>query len=86
MSDETQAPGTEILVSGRPHKVEGPEVAYDQITELWNADHEKEGQKIIGTPAIDYVQPDDSDGFLTPGQKVKVSDGTRFSVDPGHVS
>ena len=78
---------TEIYVSGRPYKVPGNLVTYEQIVKIWNELHKKEGKHIIGTPGIDYK--DDSkggEGVLLPGGKVEVKDGTSFSVDPEHVS
>ena len=79
--------GTEIIVGGRQHKVEGHEVSYQQVVEIWNELHKDEGLFIKGTPGIDYTDgPRDSDGVLRVGQTIKVQDGTSFSVDPSHVS
>ena len=78
---------TEIIVSGRPYKVPGHTVYYDQITKIWNELHETEGLYIEGDPGIDYE--DDAkgeDGVLLPGKHVDVKDGTSFSVDPEHVA
>ena len=78
---------TEIIVSGRPYKVPGPTVYYDQITKIWNELHKAEGLYIEGDPGIDYE--DDAkgeDGVLLPGKHVDVKDGTSFSVDPEHVA
>ena len=78
---------TEIYVSGRPYKVPGNLVTYEEIVKIWNKLHEKENKHIIGTPGIDYE--DDlkgEDGVLLPGKDVEVKDGTSFSVDPEHVS
>lgn len=78
---------TEIYVSGRPYKVPGHLVKYEQIVEIWNKLHEPEGVHIEGTPGIDYK--DDlkgKDGVLFLGEHLEVKDGTSFSVDPQHVS
>lgn len=78
---------TEIYVGGRPYKVPGHLVEYDQIVKIWNELHEPEDKHIIGTPGIDYE--DDlkgEDGVLLPGKHVEVKDGTIFKVDPEHVS
>lgn len=79
--------GTEIYLSGRPYKVPGDVVGYDQIVRIWNELHEPENKHIIGTPGIDYE--DDAkgeDAVLLPGKFVVVKDGTSFTVDPEHVS
>ena len=79
--------GTEIYVSGRPYKVPGDLVTYEQIVKIWNELHKAENKHIIGTPGIDYK--DDLKGnsrVLLPGKDVRVKDGTSFSVDPEHVS
>jgi len=79
--------GTEILVSGRQHKVPGDLVSYDQIVKIWNELHKSEGKHIIGTPGIDYEHgAKEDEGILLPGKTVRVKDGTSFSVDPEHVS
>ena len=79
--------GTEIIVSGRQHKVPGHIVSYEQIVTIWNELHESEGIHIIGTPGIDYEDDQKGDdGVLLPGKTVDVKDGTSFSVDPEHVS
>ena len=78
---------TEIYVSGRPYKVHGNLVTYEQIVKIWNELHEKENKHIIGTPGIDFEHDlKDEDGVLLPGKDVYVKDGTSFSVDPEHVS
>ena len=78
---------TEIIVSGRPYKVTGDSISYDDVVEIWNKLHEGEGKHIIGTPGIDYEDDaKDSSGVLLPGQSVHVKDGTSFAVDPEHVS
>ena len=78
---------TEIVVSGRPFKVPGDEISYDDIVEIWNKLHEGEGKEIIGTPGIDYEDSaKGTDGILLPGHSIGVKDGTSFSVDPEHVS
>ena len=43
---------TEIIVSGRPYKVPGHTVYYDQITKIWNELHKAEGLYIEGDPAL----------------------------------
>ena len=79
--------GTEIYVSGRPYKVDGTIVYYDQVVKIWNELHEKEGVHIEGTPGIDYEHDSKGkDGILFPGKTVEVTDGTSFRVDPQHVS
>ena len=84
---ETKEGRTEIIVSGRPEKVEGHYVTYQQIVDLWNKIHEEEGVQIQGTPGIDYSDGDEQeDGVLEPGEKMKVKDGTNFTVDSEHVS
>ena len=78
---------TEIYVSGREYKVPGNLVTYEQVVKIWNELHKSENKYIIGTPGIDYE--DDAKGkggVLLPGMDVLVKDGTRFSVDPEHVS
>lgn len=78
---------TEIIVSGREYKVQGPTVTYEEIVKIWNTLHESEGIHIIGTPGIDYADDlKDRSGVLLPGKTVAVKDGTSFSVDPEHVS
>ena len=77
----------QIYVSGREYKVPGPDVSYEEIVGIWNELHMQEGKHIIGTPGIDYEQDaDGEDGVLISGQKVRVKDGTSFSVDLEHVS
>lgn len=84
---ERRVAGTEIIVGGRQYKVEGHEVSYQQIVDIWNELHKDEGQSIIGTPAIDYTDgPNGPDRLLRVGQDAKVQDGTSFRVDPSHVS
>ena len=78
---------TQIYVSGRPYKVPGDLVTYEQIIRIWDELHKAENKHIIGTPGIDYE--DDLKGksaILLPGKDVRVKDGTSFSVDPEHVS
>ena len=76
----------EIYVSGRKYKVDDI-VTYDQIVKIWNELHQPENKHIIGTPGIDYQNDSKGeDGVLLPGKKVRVKDGTSFSVDPEHVS
>lgn len=78
---------SEIYVSGREYKVPGPFVTYEEIVKIWNKLHESENKYIIGTPGIDYEHDaKGEDGVLLPNQKVRVQDGTNFSVDPEHVS
>ena len=77
--------GTEIYVSGRPYKVPGNIVTYEQVVKIWNELHKAENKHIIGTPGIDYEYKGKAD-VLLPGKDVKVSDGMSFSVDPEHVS
>lgn len=80
-------PGTEIVVSGRPYKVAGDVVAYEQVVKIWNELHESEGKHILGTPGIDYEHGSKQDeGILLPGESIHVQDGTSFTVDPEHVS
>ena len=76
--------GTEIIVGGRQYKVEGVEVSYEQVVDIWNKLHADEGLTIVGTLGIDYRNG--GDGILMPGETIKVQDGTSFSVDPSHVS
>ena len=77
----------EIIVSGRPYKVPGILVSYEEIREIWNKLHESEGVHIIGDPGIDYENAlKGEDGVLFIGDKVEVQDGTIFTVDPEHVS
>ena len=77
----------EIIVSGRPYKVTGDSISYDDIIEIWNESHKTEGKHIIGTPGIDYEDDAKGEaGVLLPGQSVHVKDGTSFTVDPEHVS
>ena len=79
--------GTEIYVSGRPYKVPGNLVTYEQIVKIWNELHKEENKHIIGTPGIDYEDNlKGEDGVLLPSKDVYVKDGTSFSVDPEHVS
>ena len=78
---------TEIIVSGREYKVPGNSVLYEEVVKIWNELHKPENKYIIGTPGIDYK--DDlkgRDGVLLPGKTVYVKDGTRFDVDPEHIS
>ena len=76
--------GTEIIVGGRQYKVEGVEVSYEQVVDIWNKLHADEGLTIVGTPGIDYCNG--GDGILMPGETIKGQDGTSFSVDPSHVA
>ena len=79
--------GTEIIVSGRPYKVSGYTVDYDQIKNIWNELHKAEGLYIEGDPGIDYDGDiKGEDGVLLPGKHLDVKDGTSFSVDPEHVA
>lgn len=79
--------GTEIIVSGRQHKVPGDQVEYQQIVDIWNKLHKPEGKYIEGTPGIDYENDAKGEkGVLLPNGKIQVKDGTSFSVDPEHVS
>ena len=77
---------TQIVVSGREYKVPGFEVTYEQIVSIWNELHKSENKYILGKPGIDYENADGKDGVLQPGQSIKVIDGTKFIVDPEHVS
>ena len=79
--------GTEIIVSGRQHKVPGNRVGYQQVVDIWNKLHEPEGKYIEGTPGIDYENDAKGEkGVLLPNETIQVKDGTSFSVDPEHVS
>ena len=85
MDDSTRrVAGTEIIVGGRQYKVEGTEVSYHQVVDIWNQLHAEEGLTITGSPGIDYRNGEE--GILMPGEKVKVEDGMSFSVDPSHVA
>ena len=78
---------TRIIVSGREFMFPGDQLSYSDIVEIWNRLHEQEGKHILGTPGISY-QGDalGHDGVLLPGESIGVKDGTRFKVDPEHVS
>ena len=79
--------GTEIIVSGRQHKVPGDEVSYQQVVDTWNELHKDENRHIIGTPGIDYTDgPKEASGVLGVGETIKVVDGTSFGVDADHIS
>lgn len=78
--------GTEIFVSGRQYKVPGNTVTYEQIVKIWNEMHASENKYIVGTPGIDYKEPNGKEDVLFPGKSIKVEDGTSFTVDPEHVS
>ena len=78
---------TEIIVGGRPYKVPGTIVAYDEIVDIWNKIHEPENIHIVGTPGIDFENaPKRPNSALFPGETLEVQDGTIFKVDPQHVS
>ena len=78
---------TQIYVSGRPYKVSGKFMTYEQVVKIWNEMHAAENKHIIGTPGIDYENDaNGEDGVLLPGKDVEITDGTSFSVDPEHVS
>ena len=40
--------GTEIIVGGRQYKVEGVEVSYERVVDIWNKLHADEGLTIVG--------------------------------------
>lgn len=57
-------------------------VSFEQIVEIWNKQHESEGVRIVGNPAIHYDSNSSCcGGILFPGEKVKVEEGMSFGVD-----
>ncbi len=65
----------DIVVNGKPRKVEGPTISYERVVHLAFPDGPFD---IIYTVA--YTRPHGQDGTLAPGQTTSVHDGMEFRV------
>jgi len=66
-----------IIVNGRPKKVEGVRISYEEVVEL--AFSGQVDPNIVYTVA--YVGPQTPDGTLVPGQSVAIRNGMKFDVN-----
>lgn len=72
--------GTEIIVNGRPRKVSGDEMTYDQVVDLAFPDGGR-GDFIEYTVVYTKGDGRKTEGTMTEDDKVKIQDGTEFRVE-----
>lgn len=68
---------TNIIVNGRPKKVEGSSISYAEVVEL--AYPGESSSEIVFT--VTYTGPQMPDGTLTEGQSVDIRNGVKFNVN-----
>lgn len=68
---------TNIIVNGRPRKVQGGSISYAEVVEL--AYPGESGSGIVFT--VTYMGPQMPDGTLTEGQSVEIRNGVKFNVN-----
>jgi len=68
---------TNIIVNGRPKKVEGGSISYTEVVEFAYPGESKSG--IVFT--VTYMGPQMPDGTLVEGQSVEIRNGVKFNVN-----
>lgn len=66
-----------IIVNGRPKKVDYEEITYAQVVALAFPDDPKADQFLY---SVQYMGPHTPDGTLAPGQSVPLVNGLKFDV------
>ncbi|CAM2844819.1 multiubiquitin domain-containing protein [Vibrio mytili] len=77
MSIHKEDKPTNIIINGRPKKIEGGSVSYTEVVELAYPGESSSG--IVFT--VTYMGPQMPDGTLTEGQSVEIRNGVKFNVN-----
>jgi Multiubiquitin len=69
-----------VIVNGRPKRVPGHEVSFEEVVNLAYDGHPPAGPNWVFTVTYRHAEGKKHDGSLTKGESVKIKEGTIFNV------